>query len=69
MPTQKISTEPTIDRFHRADAVISGYRSVARRVRLPCRMPTGMAGNIHPLPIAQVIIIMIIKSYHTIPFF
>ena len=61
-PTQKIRTEPIMETFHRAASVISGCISRASTVTRPCHRPTGMAENRHPLPIAQVIIKIIIKS-------
>ena len=62
MPTQKISTFPTMDRFARAIAVMTGRRSPAKAVILPCKIATGIAEKTAPRPIEQLMTIIMIKS-------
>ena len=61
-PTQKIKTEPTMDRYPMARSVMIGLMAVASSVRPPSHKNTGTAENIQPLPREQVITITITKS-------
>ena len=48
MPTQKISTEPTMDRFAKAAAVMTGRRRPAKAVTLPCKIANRNRGENRP---------------------
>ena len=62
MPTQKISTFPTSDRFASAPSVMTGRISPASAVMLPCSTATGIAENAAPFPMELLITIMMIRS-------
>ena len=61
-PTQKMRAEPTRDKFAIALSVIIGFISLARRVMHPCRMNTGIAEKIVPLPMDEAITRTITES-------
>ena len=61
-PTQKISTEPTRDRFWIAASVITGEISRASSVMAPSNTNTGIAEKAQPLPMDEVITSMMMKS-------
>ena len=62
MPTQKIRIEPMRERLLSAASVISGRIRPARAVILPWKSATGMAEKMQPLPMEQVMTIMMIRS-------
>ena len=62
MPTQKISTFHTRDRFDSALSVIRGRTTPARTVMLPWNTATGISEKTAPLPMEQLITIMMIRS-------
>ena len=53
-PTQKIMTEPVKDKLAIAASVITGAITRERSVTPPCKMATGIAEKIQPLPIEAV---------------